>query len=169
MTVFDHIRDYWRRYVVTTTGLIAIALAAICTHQPNVPVVNSPQFRFISNTEIALTARYAVTTTAGVVEMDAGFICDGASEPPATWSLLGLQPFSGASIRAALVHDALYRGELVSREVADRVFHELLLADGVEPHKARAMFEAVDRAGGVVWQRHTPQSIAAARELVRIR
>jgi hypothetical protein len=85
------------------------------------------------------------------------------------WSALGLHPLSGASLRAGLLHDAAIRAELYSPEVCNLLFREVLLADGVEPHKAEAMFRAVELAAPDVWDRHTADSINAAREKVRIR
>lgn len=164
----DWFKRQWRK-CVPGAAIVAIAIAAIVNVQPDVPVVDSPAFIIKSNTTLQLTADYAVTTSVGVVSIDTGYISDGASIPARVWSLLGLHPWSGCVIRAALVHDALCQGELCDIDAANRVFHELLLADGCQEDKARIMFEAVCLAGPVVWGRHTPESVAEARKWVRLK
>lgn len=162
------LKDRWAQ-CVAGFGILSIAITAILAHQADVPVDQSPEFRIISNTRTMLTADYAVTTDVGVVHMDAGFESDGASIPERTWSLLGLHPFSGCVVRAALVHDALVQGELCAMEDANIIFYELLIADGCQPDKAKVMYRAVCMAGPEVWARHTDASIAEARRWVRIK
>lgn len=163
----DWIKRQWRR-CVAGAGIVAVAIAAIFATQPDVPVVQSPEFRIISNTQFRLTSDYAVTTSVGVVRMSAGFVSDGASIPDRLWSLLGLHPWSGCVLRAALVHDALVRGELCSMEDANWVFYQLLREDGCQVDKAATMYNAVRAAGPAVWERHTAASIAEARLFVRL-
>jgi hypothetical protein len=162
----DHLRAFWRRYC--GGGILGIVLAAIVAVQPDVPVLQSPVVKWHSNTDIELFQPYAVTTTAGIVTMDTGFRSDGASEPPAAWTALGLHPFSGATIRAALTHDAMTRAELRDAETCNRVFYEILMQDGVEPNKALCMHEAVCRASDAVWARHTTESVSEALRYVTI-
>jgi Protein of unknown function (DUF1353) len=69
-------------------------------------------------------------------------------------------PYSGA----ALVHDWLYWSHLVTgcasspkkvtKQEADRVFHELMLEDGVAKSKAWAMWQAVALCGGKAWSQN---------------
>ena len=162
------LKRQWRR-CVAGAGIVAVGIAAIFAHQPDVTIDDSPALVIKSNTCMALTAGYAVTTGVGVVVMDAGFTFDGASIPASLWSALGLHPFSGCVVRAALAHDALVRGELTDMDTANSEFLRILLADGCQPDKAATMYNAVCLAGPEVWRRHTPASIAEARRLVSLR
>jgi hypothetical protein len=166
MKLKDHLKAFWRRYV--GGGLLGIVVAAIMATQPDVPVLQSPVVKWRSNTDIELLQPYAVTTTAGIVTMAEGFRSDGASEPPAAWTVLGLHPFSGATIRAALTHDAMIRAELRDAETCNRVFYEILIQDGVQADKALCMYEAVCRASDAVWARHTTESVSEALRYVTI-
>lgn len=167
MSIKDHLKAFWRRYF--GGGLVGLAIAAIWAVQPNVPVVSSPVVRWVDNLNIELVNDFVITTRQYIITEKAGYRSDGASEPRATWTALGMQPFSGASIEASLAHDGLYQGELLPRAECDLVFRELLFKAGVESNKCEIMYQAVDRAGKVVWGKHTPSSIAAARQLVSVR
>ena len=162
------LKRQWRK-CVTGAGIVAVAIAAIFAVQPDVELVQSPEFRILSNTRLMLTAPYAVTTDVGVVYMAAGYVSDGASIPHEAWTALGLHPFSGCVVRSALTHDSLVQGELTDMDTANRVFHDLLIADGVQADKARTMYNAVCLAGPAVWKRHTPESKAVARRFVSLR
>jgi hypothetical protein len=93
----------------------------------------------------------------------AGFLFDGASIPRWLWSIIG-NPFDPNWLAAALIHDALYAAELLSRHLCDK---ELLWAmrrtSKIGRDKARTFFIAVDTFGGWTWRRHTPKSIFDAR------
>lgn len=52
-----------------------------------------------------------------------GFICDGASIPSFMWAIFG-HPFHSSTIRAAIIHDYLYRKKLISRFQADMIFYD---------------------------------------------
>lgn len=57
--------------------------------------------------------------------------------------------FGGKGRRAAVVHDFLYSGGIeVTREVADRVFREALIATGYGRFTVSAMYAAVRVGGG---------------------
>ena len=73
-----------------------------------------------------------------------GFVFDGASIPESLWSIVGC-PTDFAF--AGCIHDAIYRSRLLDRKTADKIFHNALLASGVELSKAKAMYLAV-RVGG---------------------
>ena len=98
--------------------------------------------------------------------LDSGFRSDGASVPRLFWSFCS--PFEPDTFPAALAHDALYAGELVDRQTADRNFYHLLRATGASKAKASAMFSAVRLCGWLVWMRHTAASVAEARRLARV-
>jgi hypothetical protein len=167
MTLKDHFKTFWRRYC--GGGLIGLMIAAIIHSQPNVPVENSPVVQWVDNQTITLVKDYVVTTEHYIITERAGFQSDGASEPKEAWTALGLHPFSGATIEASLAHDGLYSAELLPRAECDLVFRELLFKAGVESNKVEIMYQAVVRAGGVVWGRHTAETIAKARILVSVK
>lgn len=73
-----------------------------------------------------------------------GFTWDGASIPKSLWSEVGC-PIDYAV--ESLIHDALYRTHLLDRKSADKIFHRLLVQNGVSMVKAKAMYLAV-RVGG---------------------
>lgn len=57
--------------------------------------------------------------------------------------------FGGKGRRAAVVHDFLYSGGIeVTREVADQVFREALIATGYSAFTVGAMYAAVRVGGG---------------------
>ena len=89
----------------------------------------------------------------GMLIVRRGYAWDGASGP--TVDTLD-------TMRGSLVHDALYqlmREEFLSkdyREAADKIFLEILLADGMLPIRAAAWFVAVRLAAGTA---ASPQSV----------
>ncbi len=80
-----------------------------------------------------------------VMEVDAGFVWNGASGP--TWDSEGIR-------RSALIHDALYymfrRGAIDKRwrKVADRCFYHLLRDAGVNPVRRFYYYWGVRLFGG---------------------
>ena len=164
----NRLKKWWKECLAgaATAGLV---VAAIFSIQVNVPVVNSPHVEWQSNTLAVLIEPYASTTTAYIVEVGAGFVFDGASEPRAAWTELGLTPFSGVSLRASLTHDALYCSQWLPRTVADGIFREILLADGVQKDKAETMFRAVSDFGEVVWAKHSGTDVEVARIKVSVK
>lgn len=75
-----------------------------------------------------------------------GFCTDFASIPGLLQSLVG-SPTGGKYRRAAVLHDYLYETGMVSREIADGLFHEAMLASGVGTFRAWQLWAGV-RAGG---------------------
>ena len=75
-----------------------------------------------------------------------GFVTDGASIPRIFWRLIG-SPFQPRYMRAALVHDFLYKNGLLTRRKADDIFRAFLLADEVGRVLASVMWIAL-RVGG---------------------
>jgi hypothetical protein len=114
-----------RRWIAGLVAMAGIALAAWWYPQPDVPVLYSPEVRWVSQTEIEVAAPYYITNSVGVVEILPGFTFDGCSIPPTMWSTLGLHPLSGASLRAGLLHDACVRAELYSPQVCNLLFREV--------------------------------------------
>jgi len=78
--------------------------------------------------------------------IQAGFVCDGCSLPQFLWSVLG-HPFSYPVRMAAILHDFLYRGNVVKRKVADQMFYDALVETGMDDNKAQVFYLGV-RSGG---------------------
>ena len=87
-----------------------------------------------------------------------GFDFDGASIPRALWVVYG-NPLSGNFRIAALVHDALYASEKLSRELADDIFLDLMKQHKVGYIKRQTMYYAVRSAGWYVWRGHTKEEV----------
>lgn len=75
-----------------------------------------------------------------------GFESDSASNPKFLWSIIGC-PFGEKYTRPAFMHDIFYRSGVFSRKMSDYLFLKMMVEEGVERAKARAMYLAV-RAGG---------------------
>lgn len=79
------------------------------------------------------------------------FSYDGASIPAVAWQAT-YSPFDPVVMGPALVHDWLYSNHQVSRSDADKLFRKLLESNRVPKPKVRAMYYAVDLAGGAYWE-----------------
>jgi hypothetical protein len=132
-------------------------------------VVDQPTGRFDSNSgEFVLTERWHCELSGCILEIDAGFASDGASIP--RWLQSGLSPrYEAATFPAALAHDALYLGELMSRKSADFEFYRLLKLLDVPTWKAEAYYWAVRIFGRWIWNRHTLEQVKATRKICRLR
>ena len=91
-----------------------------------------------------LLADISVTANGWKITVYKGFTWDGASIPQDLWDDIGC-PLDFAV--ESLIHDALYRTHLLDRKSADKVFHRLLLDNGVSMVKAKAMYLAVRAMG----------------------
>jgi len=150
--------------------LLLAAFGAIRTIQPDVTPASPPPLEYLTPTDRILAADYQVTVKAeGVTRrilIRQGFVSDGASIPAAARGALGLDPFHPAILRAALVHDALYRSQLVPRRTADKIFLALMIEDGAERHKAEACYRAVCAAGdSAIRAGYSDAAVLAARKL----
>lgn len=92
-----------------------------------------------------------------------GFTWDGASIPKNLWDDIGC-PMDYTF--ESLIHDALYRTNLLDRKTSDKIFHKLLIQNGVSQITAKMMYLAV-RFGGEDAYTNTP-SKANARKYVII-
>ena len=98
----------------------------------------------------------------------AGYRSDGASIPEILWTPIG-NPFEPDYVAAAFGHDPLYEAELLDKHACDKELFHLMRFNSARGHsKSREFFIAVDEFGSSVWDAHTPQSIAAARQLCSI-
>lgn len=98
------------------------------------------------------------------VEIRRGFETDGASIPRFAWTIIG-HPFRTDLLPFALGHDALYAGELLTRDESDDWLLETCEAGGVNIAKRNAVWAAVRSGGWYVWNRHTKDSVERARRL----
>lgn len=82
----------------------------------------------------------------GWIEVPAGTLTDGASIPRIFWNILS--PF-GSYFKAALPHDYLYSAEnkRFTRQQADTVLREGMIAAGVPWHKRAVIYYAVRAFG----------------------
>jgi hypothetical protein len=114
-----------------------------------------------------LVGNYQATSMGVRVEVEAGFLFDGASIPRLFWRVIG-HPMMGRPLPAVVIHDALYASHLTDREMADKMFLDLLARNAVPWVKRWTMFYAVRACGGLAWNRGSGE-IKAAREFVRAR
>lgn len=170
MSWFNNIRKYWRPVTLTIGSILSgVYVSAVLHSQPDVPVSNGPTLTPISSARYANVSDFTTRVSGYEITIKKGFVTDGASIPKAAWSALKLEPFSGTIIRGALVHDGLYSTHILSRQKADSILYAAILADKTEPHKAKAIYTAVQDCGSIAWDRATPESIAAACKLVIVR
>jgi hypothetical protein len=76
---------------------------------------------------------------------------DGASIPPAAWSLIG-GPFEGKYRNASVIHDVACQKKDRPWQKAHRMFYDAMLTSGVPSLKAKVMYAAV-LVGGPKWSR----------------
>ncbi len=91
---------------------------------------------------------------AHVYKVPSGFATDGASIPRFFWRVIG-HPYEPKVVRAAVVHDYLYRDKdvEVTKEQADKVFRDILKRDGVGKIKRNLMYYAVKWFGVFAFQK----------------
>lgn len=81
------------------------------------------------------------------ITVPAGFVFDGESIPPIARSFAG-----DPSLRAGCVHDWLYASHLLNdRDLDDKVYREVLLADNVHVVDADKKYGAVSTYGERAW------------------
>lgn len=98
---------------------------------------------------------FSYTTDDGrVFTAKAGTLTDLASIPKAGWNVL--PPF-GLYTPAAVIHDDLYRRQIVIKEEADHLFAEMMDCAGV-PHDVRMiLYDGVKFDGQAAWDRHAKE------------
>jgi hypothetical protein len=102
-----------------------------------------------------------------IITVKPGLPTDGASIPRWAWRVIG-GPFSGLYLGPALIHDALYAAEAMDRKKQDEIFLHAMKHVGVSGWKANVMYRAVRIGGGATYKAHTPESIAHARECLKV-
>jgi hypothetical protein len=91
----------------------------------------------------------------GTLTVQPGALTDGASIPRLLWTLVGSPMADWRVLRAAILHDQLYRslginGQL-SRAACDELFRRALIAAGVPAYKAWLYWAGVRAGGWVGW------------------
>ena len=95
----------------------------------------------------------------------AGFEFDGASIPRFLWRLCG-HPLEAPRIAAALVHDWLYRAQVLDRGVADEIFNQICKAVGMSAWRTGPEWAALRLFGWAAWRANRKgEKIAETREL----
>ena len=71
-----------------------------------------------------------------------GFTCDGLSIPSFLWPILG-HPFESNVVRAAILHDFLYRNAVVERKIADQMCYDALIEEDCNSAKAQIIYAGI--------------------------
>ena len=130
---------------------------------------NCPALLPITNDKWVVDDNYsAVIHTGQTVSIRKGMETDGASIPRICWRVIG-HPFMLPILPCALVHDALYAGELLARNECDWAFLCLMQSAGIGWFKRNTVYSAVRAGGAFVWGKHTVKSICDARKFCKIK
>lgn len=119
--------------------------------QPANTILAQPRVTFLTGDYAMLVDNYRlwIPSLKSFIDIYKGFWYDGASKPSILWNLPFVgTPWDADSLPAATVHDFLCHTRFVPRGVADGIWHELLLANGVNKAKAYTFYKAV-RAGSI--------------------
>lgn len=113
---------------------------------------------------------YPMWNSTGTLVVQPSFLTDLASIPEWLWSIYCPygDAFGEVWLQSAIVHDALYASELCSRADCDWTLLEAMQAQGCSWFTRNTFYTAVRAAGWSVWNKHTPKSIAAARQMVSL-
>lgn len=133
------------------------------SHFPKLCAVKKVQVHPKPVWELTAELWYYSTLVGAWVRVPKGFRTDFASVPrlPVVYWWLG-----GMADEAAIVHDWLYSSQIYSREVADAILKEAVIAMGYGDKAACAMWLAVRAAGGIAWNTpNVPQHEAVLIEL----
>lgn len=79
------------------------------------------------------------------------FQFDGASVPSVAWRTIGT-PFTPRFMIAAVFHDWGYHTHIMSKELTDSMFYDLLIQNGIGETKAGLMKKAVELFGEHYWE-----------------
>jgi hypothetical protein len=157
----------WAAGIFGTIAAIGVYAGAMWYSQPDVQVPPLP-VAAVSAHEWVLTNDYQTAQSGYTFRFKAGFRTDFASIPSILSPRLGLTPDSACLRRGALIHDGCYAARLTDKDAADELLRDAVEADGCEPHKAAAVWQAVHDFGFTAWDAKTPDSIREARGLVRV-
>ena len=115
-------------------------------------IMNQPKVEPIPGRDMfGVTEDYSVVSLAEKITVPEFFITDGASIPMFAWQIM-YTPFHPDVMAAAVVHDWLYTNHQCSRKMADLIFKDILIANGVDESKADLMYKAVRIGGRAAWK-----------------
>jgi len=123
----------------------------------------APTLRPVNNDKWIVEDDFACMIKGYFVTVRKGFETDGASIPRSCWWFIG-HPFNMPLLPCALINDALYAGELVSRTDAEWLFLCLMQRAKIGWAKRNAIWSAVKLGGWLVWSRHNINGILHARK-----
>lgn len=104
---------------------------------------NSPMISYYGDNRILLHNDVRVTTDTGIsFSVLKGFGCDGSSVPRIFWGIVG-SPTTGPNMLAGIIHDYLYRYQVLPRKDCDKVFFKVLLELKKPRWQAWLMYRAV--------------------------
>ncbi|BCD59637.1 MULTISPECIES: DUF1353 domain-containing protein [unclassified Nitratiruptor] len=101
------------------------------------------------------------------VAVKGGWVSDGASVPKIFWNIF--PPVAGRYLEAAILHDALYKAEILPRKECDLLFLEAMEELGVKKWKRLTMYYAVRMFGWRVWRSHKGEEVLKAREYIKVK
>lgn len=99
-----------------------------------------------------LSYHYVTKRESIIITAYEGFICDGLSIPRFLWPIYG-HPLDRKNIRAAIIHDFLYRHHFFSRRKSDIIFYYSLLEDQ-NPIEAYSLFVGTRMFGYLAYTRN---------------
>jgi lysozyme family protein len=94
------------------------------------------------------------TNSVGIT-VPGGFLTNGASIPRGLWDISGYSPFHPCLIGPCITHDylySLYSEGIVTKQMADSIFYEDLISEGIPVEMAYVMYKAVDIFGNKFWK-----------------
>lgn len=93
------------------------------------------------------------------ISLKPGFVFDGASVPRLLWFAAG-EPMLPPRVAAALVHDWLYRSQVVSRDKADWYYAQLQAQAGRAYFRIALEWLALRFAGDAAWEENKLRGIS---------
>ncbi len=132
--------------------LIAMAvLLSGCSHNMDIEYLNAPRLIPYQRYDFRLSEPFMVRINQSIEVVPTDFITDLASVPRILWSIYS--PNDTATIRAAILHDYMYRCDTeYTRWEADRIFYYALIRSGVTKFRANKYYYGVRLFGWMFWQ-----------------
>jgi Protein of unknown function (DUF1353) len=103
---------------------------------------NPPQLEKVGKARYRLCEPWKVNIGGKIWRVPTGYSSNGITAPNLVKASLG-NGLDRPETWAAVFHDWLFTQKGISRSQADKLFHQLLLAYGVPPRKAAAMYAVV--------------------------
>ena len=134
-----------------------VTLRAIPEPIPSIDFLGSSDFIVIQPYD------YRIGSTSHTISIPQGFVTDYASIP---WAVRGLLPKQSRYSRAAVIHDYLYWSQICTKKQADNIMMISMKELGVSRWKRKAIYTAVDRAGGSAWVANAAERQAGKPKVV---